>query len=217
MLRLTFVLAAVALSATASRSAEWVDADGDLGRDTFRIGLQAAAGYGTLEGSELSGTGAASGFEGGLFVPVIGPFSLWGSFALGQAAIDAQIQDLLDVPVRADRRSGYVIGDVKITSIRVDTRIHAFREQRWRVRPYFGLAWVRSEVELDIASVDGQAARAEIRTLTDTSQGALARAGFEYPILKGLTLDLSGSFEVLEAPPGTNNLFSFVSGLTYRI
>ena len=57
----------------------------------------------------------------------------------------------------------------------------------------------------------------EIRTLVDTSQGGMARAGLEYPILKGLTIDLSGSFEVLEAPPGTNNFFSFVSGLTYRI
>jgi len=204
-------------AATVPAFAAWVDHGDDLGRDVPRIAVQGAVDYGALSGSEIDRAGAVAGFEVAVFRPVRGPFALWASFGTGLAEIDGQTTELLDIPVRTDRRSGYVLGDVTATRFRVGTRIDAFRERTWRFRPYATVAWVLSRVKLEVDSVDGLTPRPELRSNESENHGVLTRAGVEYPLFRNVSLDVAGSFEALEIPPASNNVFSIVGGLTLRL
>lgn len=182
--------------------------------------------WSSLEGSEVEKADPALGFEGGAFWHVWRGVSVWGSYAVSSHDVNGQLVQLLDQPVRGDGRSGTVEGSVQVNRARAGVRLDAMRQAGWRFAPYAVAAVCFSSIEVTVDSVDGdndpdpvpdaQGNLVDIRSIDDTQLGGLGRFGMEYEVSPILRVDVHGSFEVFEFPPGTNASATAGAGLVYR-
>jgi hypothetical protein len=207
-------------------AAAWTAVAGDLGRDDTRFAVHAGVSYGTMEGSEVEDTEPARGIDVGFSVRVLGSISVLASYAVDRSDVSGQLPQIIDQNVRADGRSGHVIGQVESRRLRAGLRVDAYREQGWRFQPYIMGAVTRSIVEVTLDSVDGQSPPSPVPSLnpaepaTDISSfdtgsllGALGRIGMEVRVSSRIGVDVNGTVEVVEFEPGTNTIFSGGSGL----
>ncbi|NNE42651.1 MAG: outer membrane beta-barrel protein [Gemmatimonadetes bacterium] len=206
--------------------AAWKEQAGTLGREEDRFAVRAGWSYGTMNGSEIEKTDPSTGFEVGATYRVLGSLSLAGSYATDAADVDGQLVALMDQRVRPDGRSATVLGKVETTRFRVGVRLDAYREQDWRVWPYFAGAVVFSTIDITIDSVNGAPPVpfppdpagniVDISSYSDSQIGAMVRTGLEYPVASAVSVDVNGSFEIIEFEPGTNSIFAVNTGLLFR-
>ncbi len=217
------------LAWAAPAAAEWVAVTGDIGLIDRTAIVHGGVQYANPAGSELEKTDPGLGFEAGAAVYLLWNLSVDLSFAMGSSDVDGQISQLLDYPVREDRRSATVQGSVDFTRVRLGVRVDGLRQDAWHLQTYVLLAAVYSKIEVTVDQIDGappppdDPPPPDPPTIFDAppwdeSQiGALARLGIEIELAKNMGLDIAGNYEVLEFPAGTASLASVTGGFFYRI
>ncbi|MBZ0269118.1 hypothetical protein K8I85_13245 [bacterium] len=205
---------------------DWEAGVGEMGRTATRIALQIGGSWGAIYGTEVEKTNPATGFEVGASYRVFRIFSLYGGYASSKANIDGQLVELLDQPVRADGRSGNVSGDITYARYRTGIRIDAMRQKNWPAQIYFLGAAVFSTNKVAIESVDHEApapvpapggGTVDLTGFEDSQIGFLGRVAVEYRFAPRIGTYLGFSYEVFEAPPGTNSTTALSGGLVFRI
>ena len=112
---------------------------------------------------------------------------------------------------------------------RVRIRLDALREKNWRFRPYLVGAVVFSNLDVTLDSVDGKNPPdrvtgdppdyplVDVSSFSDSQLGGLARFGLEYGLTGSVALDVSGTYEVIEFPSGTNTMSAGNAGVVIRL
>jgi hypothetical protein len=209
--------------------ADWTPTHGELGQNDRRVAIGIGASYGVLSGSEVEKVDPGPGLEVGVAVRALWSLSAVGSFAVNSSDVSGQLIQLIDQNVRTDGRSGNVQGSMRVGRLRAGLRFDALREQNWRFHPYLTVAVVYSRTEVNIDSVDGVSPPPEVtgpppeflpvnlKSFTDTQLGGLGRFGVEWAFHPRMALDLSGSYEVIEFPSGTNAITSINTLFVFRV
>jgi hypothetical protein len=218
--RILAVAALFTLPGSVCRAQDWVERESGLGLDEFRFVVSGGANYMSIFGSELEQVDPSFGFWASGAYRLHGTISPCISISRNANEIDGQVTQILDVPVRPDGRSGYVIGDVATLRIGAGIRLDAFREKDWRYRPYVQAELMRTFFDVTLDSVDGVPPvdePDETRSSFDDSQwGALARGGVDYRINPMLGVDVAATYEFLEFQGGTSSAATLQLGASFR-
>lgn len=213
-------------SQVAAAEEDWTPAAGDLGWTTTRFALHVGGSWGPIGGTEVEKVDPASGFEVGLSGRVYHSISLYGSYASSKGNVKGQVVQLLDQPVRTDRRSGTVDGELTFRRYRAGLRIDGLRQESWPFQAYFVGAAVFSTNEVKLSSVDEAPPASipipgggmlDLAKFDDSQTGFLGRVGIEYIVAPRVWVYGAFSYEVFEPPPGTNATASVNVGVTIRI
>jgi len=210
----------------AAAADDWEAGVGEMGRTASRIALQVGGSWGAIYGTEVERTNPAAGFEVGASYRVFRIFSLYGGYASSKANVDGQLVELLDQPVRADGRSGNVKGDITYSRYRAGIRIDGMRQENWPVQVYFLGAAIFSTNKVAIDEVDHASpspvpapggGMVDLGGFEDSQIGFLGRMALEYRFAPRFGTYMGFTYEVFEAPPGTNSTTAVTGGLTFRM
>jgi hypothetical protein len=183
--------------------------------DEHKLRVFAGLMYGTLAGSEVENTDALTGIDGGISYRVLWSVSLWGSFAASYADVEGQVVQLLDVPVRADGRSGTVLAKISQSRFRIGARVDGLVEPDFNVQPYLVGALTFNTNTVDLIAVDGGAP--DHPSYDDTQFGALGRLGADVRITERICIDANFYYEVFEFQPATNASAGLGAGISVRL
>jgi len=190
-----------------------------------RFAVHFGGSYGAPAGSEVPRTEAGPGFEVAGSYRAWRSLSLYGGFAWHSSAVKGQVTRILDPPVRPDRRSGTVDGNVRYSRLRGGVRVDAYRMEDWKFQIYLmgGVLWTSVEAALDtvdglppVPYADPAGNLVDPGNITSSLLGAFGRAGVDYSVTSRFAVDLSFTFETIDPPPGTNDLASFTLGGVFR-